>query len=291
MLESIINPKKAERRPWEMLPIGFLYGLISLLIVNFIFIKSDIFANHASILTILFSTILSLPFFYYLILYEEKKEMKLKKERKILKEHGKALLALLFLFLGLLLSYSLFALIAPKEITKRNFDAQLYTYCSINMPYNIENCIDYVVEGRISISKTVPKLDLITKKFFDIFFNNLYVLLFCLIFSFIFGAGAIFILCWNASVIAIAISNLTKAKNFPLAFSHYMLHGLPEIAAYFTAGLAGGIIGIAMIRYEYRHKEFWIILQDSIDLILISILLLILAALIEVIISPFILHI
>jgi len=287
MLESLINPKKAERKPWEMLLIGFLYGFVSLFIVNFVFMKSDIFANHSSILIILFTTILCLPFFYYLILYEEKKEIKLKQERKILKEHARAILALLFLFLGLIFSYTLFALIMPEEITKKNFETQIYTYCTINMPYNIQSCIDFVAEGKINIPKSKPEFKLLIKRFFDIFFNNLYVLLFSLMFSFIFGTGAIFILSWNASVIAVAISSLAKAKNFVIAFIHYMLHGLPEISSYFIGGLAGGIISTAMIKHEYRNKEFWIVLQDSIDLILIAILLLILAAIIEVVISPF----
>jgi uncharacterized membrane protein SpoIIM required for sporulation len=289
MLESLINPKKAERRPWEMLFVGFLYGVVSLILVNLIFMKSDVFANHASIIIVLFTTILCLPFFYYLVLFEERKEIKLKKERKILGEHGKAMLALLFLFLGLLLSYTLFTLLMPHEIVKKNFETQIYTYCSINMPYNIKSCIDFISEGRLAINK--PRLDfkLLINRFFNIFLNNLYVLLFCLIFSFVFGSGAIFILSWNASVIAVAIGSLAKAKNFPIAFLHYMLHGLPEITAYFIASLAGGIISIAMIRHEYKHKEFWIVLQDSIDLILISILFLILAAIIEVVISPFVL--
>lgn len=286
MLEFLINPKKAEKRPWEMFFIGLLYSALSIGIVNFIFIKNEVFRDYASILVILFTVMFCLPFIYYLILYEEKKDIKIKKERKLLEEHGKALVAFTFLFLGLTLGYAFFSFVLPTEIAKLNFESQMRTYCSINMPYNIKSCIDYLAEGKISFSKPTFSFSLINR-FFYIFINNLFVLFFCLLFSFVFGAGAIFILAWNASVVAVAISSLAKAKNFGLAFLHYSLHGIPEIAAYFVGGLAGGIISAAIIRHDYKKEEFWIILQDSIDLILVSILLLIIAALIEVFVSPF----
>ena len=41
----------------------------------------------------------------------------------------------------------------------------------------------------------------------EIFINNMGVLFLCIIFSFLYGAGAIFILTWNASVIAAAIGS------------------------------------------------------------------------------------
>ena len=288
MFEFLINPKKAEKRPWEMFFIGLLYSFIAIGIVDLIFIKNSIFKEYASIMIILFTVMLCLPFIYYLIAYEEKKDLVLKKERKLLKEHGKALAALSFLFLGLLVGYSLAALILPSDIAKLNFESQMHTYCSINMPYDIKSCVDYVAEGKISLSKPSFSLSSAMERFFNIFINNIYVLLFALLFSFIFGSGAIFILTWNASVIAVAIASLAKARNFGLAFAHYMLHGLPEIAAYFIAGLAGGIISIAIIRHDYKSKDFWIVLQDSLDLIIIAILFLILAGFIEVFISPYI---
>lgn len=286
MLEFLINPKKAEKRPWEMFFIGLLYSAVSIGIVNFIFIKNEIFSKYASMLIILFTVMLCLPFIYYLILYEEKKDIKIKKERKLLKEHGKALAAFTFLFFGLILGFSFFSFVLPKEIAKLNFESQMKTYCSINMPYDIKSCVDYLAEGKISLSRPNFSFSLSVNRFFYIFINNLFVLIFSLIFSFIFGAGAIFILAWNASVIAVAISSLAKTKNFGIALLHYSLHGIPEISAYFIGGLAGGIISAAIIKDDYKKKDFWIILQDSIDLIIISILLLIIAALIEVFVSP-----
>jgi uncharacterized membrane protein SpoIIM required for sporulation len=137
-----------------------------------------------------------------------------------------------------------------------------------------------------------------------IFLNNFKVLLFCLLFSFIYGLGAIFILIWNASVIAAALGNfirvniakyvsavgLLKAGAYlqvaSLGFFRYAIHGIPEIAAYFVGGLAGGIISIAVIRHDFGTSNFTRILFDSVDLIIVSISLLIFAALVEVYITP-----
>jgi uncharacterized membrane protein SpoIIM required for sporulation len=67
-----------------------------------------------------------------------------------------------------------------------------------------------------------------------------------------------------------------------------MIHGLPEIAAYFTAALAGGIISIALIRHDFNDERFWSTIRDSVNLILLSVLLVLFAAGVEVFITPMI---
>jgi uncharacterized membrane protein SpoIIM required for sporulation len=58
------------------------------------------------------------------------------------------------------------------------------------------------------------------------------------VFSLIFGAGAIFVLAWNASVIAAAVGIFSKnIGNLPLGIARYMIHGIPEITAYFVAAV------------------------------------------------------
>jgi len=56
--------------------------------------------------------------------------------------------------------------------------------------------------------------------------------------------------------------------------------------AYFTAGLAGGIISIAVIKHDFGSKKFTHVLIDSLDLIVISLVILLIAAFIEVHITP-----
>ena len=116
----------------------------------------------------------------------------------------------------------------------------------------------------------------------------MYVLLFTLIFSLILGAGAIFVLAWNASVIGAAIGIFTNYKlaSLPLGLFRFFLHGLPEIASYFMVTLAGGIVSVAIINHEAGTEKFWEVLQDSLNLIISAIVVLFLAALLEVFVTP-----
>ncbi|MCK9597382.1 stage II sporulation protein M, partial [Candidatus Pacearchaeota archaeon] len=125
-------------------------------------------------------------------------------------------------------------------------------------------------------------------RFFSIIENNVYVMIFTLIFSLLFGAGAIFILVWNASVISAAIGIFTQynLSEIPLGIARYMIHGFPEIAAYFITALAGGIFGVGAIRHGFKNKKFIRILENTAILLFIALIVLIFAALIEVYFTP-----
>ena len=278
MLETLLNPKKAERRPWELFFIGFFYVVVSLLMVNWLFAGNPIFSRHISILTITFTVMLSLPFMFYTLKMAEEKE-NFNENESLLRKHGHTISVFIWLFMGYLIAFSAFYIIFPQFVGS-NFQTQIEQYCSINRPFNFKECVSDSITGGMIGSGSSKILDILT--------NNLYVTLFCIIFSLVFGAGAIFILAWNATVIATAIGIFSRASlsNMPLAVTRYMIHGLPEIAAYFTAALAGGIISVGLIRYDMKDHRFWKIMTDSFSLILISVIILIAAALIEVFITP-----
>ena len=98
----------------------------------------------------------------------------------------------------------------------------------------------------------------------------------------------IFILAWNASVIAAAIAIFTKSNlsELPVAMLRYFVHGLPEIASYFVVALAGGMISLAIIRRDIGTERFWRVLQDSLNLVILAVILLFVSALIEVFVTP-----
>ena len=72
----------------------------------------------------------------------------------------------------------------------------------------------------------------------------------------------------------------------PLSILRYLIHGIPEIAAYFVGTLAGGIIGTSIIKKEFKTDKFWNILHDSLLMIIIAIIILVFASIIEVFITP-----
>ena len=283
MFEMLINPKKAERNSWEMFFVGLFYASLSILLVNWIFARDVVLAKYSGILVVTFSVMFSMPFMYYIIKLEEKKDIEMEGFLRILKEHSKALLALLWLFLGFIVAFSFWYVVLSSGT--QNFRAQIETYCMINRPANFNECIEqYGVEGETRTTAFLTS----GEKLVAIFANNIYVLIFTLVFSLIFGAGAIFVLAWNASVIAAAVGIFSKSSvsSIPLGIARYMVHGVPEIAAYFIAALAGGIISVAIIRHDIKNEKFWSILQDSLNLVIIAVVVLFLAALIEVFITP-----
>ncbi len=269
VLEALINPLKAERKLWETFLIGIVYASVAVII------SLLLFKEFSSLVMISLTAIVSVPLIYGAIKLEEKKDLEIAEEKMLIKEHGRALVFFVFLFLGFTAAFSFWYVVLPLDLTETLFQTQINTVNEINSP----------VTGSFSeISSTVGKILL----------NNIKVLVFCLLFAFLYGFGAIFILTWNASVFATVVGAFIKANSgsyllAPLVLLKYLLHGIPEIAAYFMAGLAGGIISIAIIRHDFGSKKFKHILVDSLDLTILAIVTLFIAALIEVFISPMIL--
>ncbi|MBN2112009.1 stage II sporulation protein M [Candidatus Woesearchaeota archaeon] len=278
VLESIITPLKAEKTPLRLFFIGFMYSTVGL------FLSLWVFSEHASLVMVFFTVFACVPLLYSTMKLEEEKDIQIEDEKTLLKEHSKALAFLIMLFFGMVIAFSLWYTLLPAQTANTLFKVQTQMILNLNQ----------------QVTGNVTNLALFSK----IFLNNLKVLIFCILFSFLYGAGAIFILTWNASVIGVAIGNfvrthlstyashlgLSNISSYFYAASmgllRYSLHGIPEILAYFIAGLAGGIISVAVIKHNYSTKAFERILLDSSDLIIGAIFILFIAALIEVYITP-----
>lgn len=282
MLEMLISPTKAERKPWELFFVGIFYASISILLVNWIFARDAVLAKYSGVLVVTFTVMFSLPFMYYMIKLEEKKAIQHMGMFKLLREHERALMAFLWLFLGFVVAFSFWYALLP---TTQSFKAQIETYCAINRPGSYEQCLTQYTSTK-GVQQTAFAGN--KERLFLIFANNIYVLIFTLVFSLLFGAGVIFILAWNASVIAAAIGIFTNSKlsELPFGLLRYMGHGIPEIASYFIAALAGGIISVAVIKHEAGSERFWEVLQDSLNLVILSVLVLFISALLEVFVTP-----
>lgn len=273
VIESLVNPFKAERNPWEMFFVGMFYSSIAVLLSLWIF------KPHASLVAVFLTVIACVPIMYGTIKLEEEKDLEIEDEKILIKEHGRALSFFVFMFLGITISFTLWYIFLPADLTHTLFSVQTKTISDINTQIT---------------GQGINQFNLFSK----IFLNNLKVLIFCLIFAFVYGFGAIFILTWNASVIGTAIgnfvrSNLSNTSNFAnyfqitsLGILRYMVHGIPEILAYFTAGLSAGIISVAIIKHDYKSKKFQHVLLDSADLLLLSLVILLIAALIETFVTP-----
>ena len=279
VLESLIDPLKAKEKPWKLFLLGFLFCSLA------VFISLWVFEANASMLFVFLTVLAAAPLIRESIRLEEKKDLKAVSEKTLLKEHAKTLSFFLFLFFGITIACTLLYVFMPSSTLDSLFKSQVDTITAIN-------------------SQAVNEFSVSMSHFSKILLNNIKVLVFCILFSFIYGLGAIFILTWNASVIGVAIGNFIRTNLagyssllgfdkfaaymsvFSFGLLRYLLHGIPEILAYFTAGLAGGIISFAVINHDFSTKKFGRILVDSTDLLLVSLGLLFLAAAMEVFVTP-----
>ncbi|MBM3232439.1 hypothetical protein FJZ21_03645 [Candidatus Pacearchaeota archaeon] len=279
MFEMLINPAKAERKPWEMFFVGLFYASISILLFEGIFKNDPVLSQTGGILVVTFTVMFSIPFMFYMFRIEETRSSQDGSSAfQMLKDHRKAIWAFMWLFVGFVIGFSFWYILLP---TTGALEQQLGTFCNINRP-NDANCQNTILSRDPNTSPTAFATN--KERLFLIFANNTYVLIFTLIFSLLFGAGVVFILAWNASVIAAAIAIFTRSdlSYLPVAMLRYFVHGLPEIGSYFVAALAGGIISFAVIRREIGTEKFWKVLQDALNLIILAIIILFLAALMEV---------
>lgn len=280
MLESIINPKEAEKGPWKMFFVGLIYASISILLIKGLF-PNDPLANGMTVVA--FCVMFSLPFMYYLIKREEKMDENIEGIKHVWHVHSDAIYAFMWLFLGFVIAFSFWHIVL-QDPNLLNF--QVETYCRINNPGSIDKCIEsYTIQG-----KAIDSFSISSKgaRFFAILENNLFVMIFTLIFSLLFGAGAIFVLIWNASVIAAAVGIFSKYQisEIPMGLGRYMIHGFPEITAYFITALAGGIFFVGLMRNGIKSKKFVHIAENTLILLFIAIIILVLAAFMEVYLTP-----
>ncbi len=280
VLETIISPLKAESSPWKMFFIGIIYSSIAL------FLSSWVFSGYAGLVMVFLTVLATLPIVHATLRLEEKKDHKNESELFLLKEHWKALRYFMLLFLGFVVSFSFWYMVLPNTMVADIFSAQMDTIRSVN---------SIGADGNVASTSTF---------FWQILLNNIKVLFFTLLFSLFYGAGAVFILAWNASVVGAAAGNFARGAIYNLAADtglgaagnyfatyslgllRYMTHGMFEILAYFMAALAGGIISIAIVRHGFGSRDFRRVASDSIDLIVLSLGVLFLAAVIEVFITP-----
>ena len=255
VLEKLVSVRTAVKEPGWMFLIG---GIIS---VTCLTISFFIFETSVGLFTTFLVTFSMTPFMLNLVVRQEEIEEDEREIKKlnILQRHKDILKVYAAFFAGMILSLSIIYLMLP------------------------EHTVEKLFEDQINEIKIIRGSFLFFDNFQKIILNNIGVLFLCFVLSFIFGAGAIFILAWNASVLSAAIGMAAKSigglKGLPLAVIIFFPHGVPEILAYFIGGIAGGIISAAIVRR--KSPRFFFIVRDSFKLMGISVLLLVLAAFIE----------
>lgn len=256
VLERLISRRNALRNPVAMFVVG---GIVSLacLVVSFV-----VFTNQVGLFTTMLITMAMTPFMANMLYHDEKEteeELVRRMRGNFLQRHSAVIKVYAALFAGMTLVLSITFVLMPQAYVQQIFSDQI-------------NEIK-VIRGNLFNFGTFDR----------IIINNVGVLVIAFLFSFLFGSGAIFILAWNASVLAAAIGLAAKSiggwSGFPIAVLVFFPHGSLEILAYLIGAIAGGLFSVLLMR---RHSKcFWMIVADSLKLLAVAAVLLVAAAAIE----------
>ena len=193
---------------------------------------------------------------------------------RTLARHYTAIKTLAAFFIGLVLAFAFFYLALPQQDSAQLFSTQKSELGNIRGSF----------QGHAIAEDVFEKL----------FSHNLQVLMFIILFSLVYGAGAVFILVWNASVIGVFLGEFSTSyivtrgaeagghlTGVSLGLLGILPHGTLELGAYLIAALAGGILSAAIIRGDYKEKEFPLIIYDVAKLVAWAIVFLAVGAFIE----------
>jgi uncharacterized membrane protein SpoIIM required for sporulation len=263
MIESIISPSTAERKPWEMVAAGIIFTIVAA-VITFV-IDAFTVCSGAGYLLVSFITIAAAPLFVRVFCIEEQK-----RKGNLLERHMPVIEVYAYFFIGVIIATSFFYVLYENRGAQCVFSDQLNTLMNIGV-LSTEKLPTCGLEG-----EGITGMAVANKSWEGFFFNNVTVLFLLFIFSFILGAGSIWLISWNASVIGVLIGyNLD-----PLVLIRILPHGILEFGGYFFGAVAGGILSAAII--QERLKDEWKrVLIDSFTYFGIAVVMILLGALVE----------
>jgi uncharacterized membrane protein SpoIIM required for sporulation len=274
MLESILNFREVDKSPYLTFIWALLISTVGILLSTQLFYKvtiSGVSFNLTGMFAVIFTILPSVYFLTRVINKEEKMEedaLIKHYKQEFFKRHEKDIMMFLFYFLGVTVAFSVWSLLLPTDF----FQVQLVKINEIRAAVSGQMTGD--VTGRI----VKGNFD----SFMAVFTNNIEVMIFSFIFSLLYGAGAVFILVWNASILGTCIGALSKSIfEIPMVSLTFLPHGIPEVVGYLCAGLAGGLLSAAILRCR-SSRVLETIFFDSLKIILLGVFFIFIAAGIEV---------
>ncbi len=260
-----------------------------------IWLAFAIFPTSASIAALALTTLGLVPIIQSLLQKEEEEEVHGRKNSTtgFFQRHVDLLQVFGWLFVGLTLSYTAWFLVLPESpqnvcvgafcldipVKEKVFGEQTSTLNAIRGMFAAFN-----VQEACKAGNTFQCTEYI-------FTNNAIVLGLAIILSFLLGAGALFLLAWNASVLGTLFGQIgTAAKGAgSLAVVSAIIvdavgrssWALFEIGGYFIGVIAGGIISVSIAHGDVGTPEFDQIVKDVILLIAVAFVLVLLGAYVE----------
>lgn len=278
-LEFLFNPAKITKRPGIIFFEAIFLSLISVLFSFFVFPK-----NYISVGILAFITFGAVPVFAKLFSYSS---YLFNYSESFFTRHKTLFLQITYFFLGIFITFvCLFFILKPatREVV---FSTQLNEIEGVT---NLRNSIT----GQ-AIQTQIKEESNFSKVFFIVLKNNFGVVLRAAVLSFFYGAGALFLIAWNASILATVIaSDIVKTMTVfspagilngilqaLLNLMAYIPHGFPEMLAYFVISFAGAVLARAAVKRLFLTEFRWKVIFDILFLVALTLVLLVIGALIE----------
>ena len=265
VLEHIFPEDWLENKGRYAFILGVIYSIVGVLVA------SVLFPSDPALVGVAFTSLLLLPELYKIFSIEERQERMEQRVslRALWKDDANIVRIYIFLFLGILLVYSVGTILMPSMETNTLFREQL----------------------EIRFGEGFAGNAFSTGLFFDLLQNNFFVLLACFIMALLTGDGAIFLITWNASVwgtifgITAKYAGAFSGQNPFYLFGIIMLvvfpHMMIEAISYFLAAISGSVISKDVILEEFASDRFFEVFGFNLYLLLIALLFLLLGAGVE----------
>ena len=265
VLEHIFPEDWLERKGRYAFLLGVGYSIIGILLAKILF------PNDPALVAVAITSLLLLPELYKIFSIEERQESMEQNVSfgALWRDDAGVVRIYIFLFLGIILVYSLGTLILPDFQSNSLFRQQL------EVRYGAGN-----VGHAFS-----------TDLFIDLVSNNFLVLIACFIIALLTGDGAIFLIAWNASVwgtiFGVTARNAAQfsGQNHFYLFGIIMLvvfpHMILEAIAYFLAAISGSVVSKDVLLERFASDRFLEVFGFNLYLLLFGLIFLVLGALVE----------
>jgi hypothetical protein len=288
VFEQLFKVKWIERRHIYSFFLGILFtafGYLTTLIV---------FRKILGLGTIFFTVILAIPSINILFSREEKRGAEGKKS--FFREHEAIFDIFLYFFLGCFLTFLFIGSFGLDNI----YGGKIENTNIVVVDRAAEEAKSYPTipkpDFELDSSEKTTGIGFYISGISSIFLNNLYVMVISFALCLFYGAGAVFLIIYNASVFAYGILSLIQRRAAGIASDSailysacnlgiFLLHLIPEVSAYLISAIAGGILSKAFIREKFGSEKFWRVIGDAVKLLTVAFLILLLAAGIEFTIS------
>ena len=273
VLEHLFPEDWLERKGRYAFILGVVYSLIGLLIA------SVLFPGDPALVAVAFTAMLLLPEMYKIFSIEERKESVENRVSigSLWRDDVEVVRIYIFLFLGILLVYSVGTIVLPDLQSNSLFREQLEIRFGQGFAGN-------------AVSQSSDSF-FSTDLFISMLSNNFLVLMACFILALLTGDGAIFLITWNASVWG-SIFGIT-AKNAALFSGQHPLwlfgiimlvvfpHMILEAISYFLAAISGSVVSKDVILEKFASDRFFEVFSFNLYLLIFALVFLVLGALVE----------